>query len=405
MAIPAKPTLTTPPTAPVRGEDRVSFAIKANAYVAFIGTNVTDLTAAIDWQNTVFTAVDNAADATLINADRAEAAAAVASAGVNFRGKWSDASGSASGGGSYEYEGGLWLLLSDVTNIAANEPAQGALWIEVTVYTDSEVDALLGFKADKATTYTETEVDSLLDAKANTSGQVFTGEITYYGAGGEPTNTSYGTSSLENNTTGDQVVALGRAAFKKNTTGIGGTAVGNFNLADVTEGDRNTGLGHNSGRGIVTGSGNTVIGTEVIGLASDLENNLILASGEVVRYRYNGTETTIGGPLVITGAVSGSNLSGTNTGDGALAIGVGQTWQDVTGSRAQNTNYTNSTGKPIFIYIALDEGTKDLSAITVDGVGVGAEATYNMRPNQFIVPNGSVYRVDNATIFIWTELR
>jgi len=64
MAIPAKPTLTAPPTAPVRGEDRASFATKANAYVVFIGTNVTDLTAAIDWQNTVFTAVESeAADA------------------------------------------------------------------------------------------------------------------------------------------------------------------------------------------------------------------------------------------------------------------------------------------------------------------------------------------------------
>jgi len=62
MSIPAKPTLTTPPTAPVRGEDRASFATKANNYVVFIGTNVTDLTAAIDWQNTVFAAVESAAD-------------------------------------------------------------------------------------------------------------------------------------------------------------------------------------------------------------------------------------------------------------------------------------------------------------------------------------------------------
>jgi hypothetical protein len=61
MAIPAKPTLTAPPTAPVRGEDRASFATKANAYVVFIGTNVTDLTAAIDWQNTVFTATETEA--------------------------------------------------------------------------------------------------------------------------------------------------------------------------------------------------------------------------------------------------------------------------------------------------------------------------------------------------------
>jgi hypothetical protein len=115
---------------------------------------------------------------------------------------------------------------------------------------------------------------------------------------------------------------------------------------------------------------------------------------------------TENGVEVNQGNISAPNLSGTNTGDQTLSeIGVGQTWQDVTGSRAQNTNYTNSTGKPIFIYIVLEGGIQDLKAITVDGVGVGAEAGTYIRPNQFIVPNGSVYRVDNATILIWTELR
>ena len=71
MAIPEKPTLTTPPTAPVRGEDRASFATKANAYVAFIGTNVTDLTAAIDWQDTVFTETDDAGNAAIASAEAA----------------------------------------------------------------------------------------------------------------------------------------------------------------------------------------------------------------------------------------------------------------------------------------------------------------------------------------------
>ena len=71
MAIPAKPTMTTPPTAPVRGEDRSSFATKANAYVVFIRTNVTDLTAAIDWQNTVFTATDDAGNAAIASAESA----------------------------------------------------------------------------------------------------------------------------------------------------------------------------------------------------------------------------------------------------------------------------------------------------------------------------------------------
>ena len=64
MAIPEKPTLTTPPAAPVRGQDPTTFASRTNAYLAFIASNVTDLTGAIDWQNTVFTATESeAADA------------------------------------------------------------------------------------------------------------------------------------------------------------------------------------------------------------------------------------------------------------------------------------------------------------------------------------------------------
>ena len=250
-------------------------------------------------------------------------------------------------------------------------------------------DQDLSDKANQATTYTETEVNSLLNAKAAISGQVFTGNIVYYGAGGVNTNAAYGGSALFNNTTGGDNTANGRVSLLNNTTGNGNTA-----------------SGRSSGLGITTGSGNSIFGASVTDLASDLENNLILASGGVIRYRYNGTETTIGGPLVITGAVSGTNLSGTNTGDQALnEIGVGQTWQNVTDSRVQNTSYTNSTGKPIMVSIILDTGAVDSGAITVDSVGIGAESGTGLSSNQFIVPNGSVYRVNNAGIFAWTELR
>ena len=107
-----------------------------------------------------------------------------------------------------------------------------------------------------------------------------------------------------------------------------------------------------------------------------------------------------------SGNISAPNLSGTNTGDQALKeIGVGQTWQDVSGSRSQNVNYTNSTGKPIMVSIVVDSGSTDDNAIIVDSVGVGAESGGGLVPNQFIVPNGSVYRVNNAGILAWTELR
>jgi len=61
MAIPEKPTFTTPPAAPIRGQDPTVFANRTNAYLAFISSNVTDLTGAINWQNTVFTATESEA--------------------------------------------------------------------------------------------------------------------------------------------------------------------------------------------------------------------------------------------------------------------------------------------------------------------------------------------------------
>ena len=107
-----------------------------------------------------------------------------------------------------------------------------------------------------------------------------------------------------------------------------------------------------------------------------------------------------------TGNISAPNLSGTNTGDQTLSeIGVGQTWQDVSGSRVQNTNYTNSTGKPIMVSIRTDTGTLDVDALLVDGVGVGSESANALASNQFIVPNGSVYRINSSGILAWSELR
>ena len=86
---------------------------------------------------------------------------------------------------------------------------------------------------------------------------------------------------------------------------------------------------------------------------------------------------------------------------------MGQTWQNVSGSRAQATNYTNSTGKPIMvnIYTAVAGGS---GTVTVGG----AVAAYNSGTiyayNQFsvIVPNGFTYSCNSLTTgFVWTELR
>lgn len=96
------------------------------------------------------------------------------------------------------------------------------------------------------------------------------------------------------------------------------------------------------------------------------------------------------------------------------AFGVGQTWQDVTSSRAINTTYTNTTGKPINVavtggYLDLDGGLQAL----VGGVTVGE--LYGEAPSgngywkgtlNFTVPHSSTYRIEGGSnILRWVELR
>lgn len=99
-----------------------------------------------------------------------------------------------------------------------------------------------------------------------------------------------------------------------------------------------------------------------------------------------------------TRAVTPDNL-------GATVIGIGQTWQDVSASRAVNTDYTNNTGRPIQVCAAFSNGAT--RQFTVDGIDVGYIAGADAAGTvQVIVPNGSVYRLDGTgTILIWSELR
>jgi len=123
------------------------------------------------------------------------------------------------------------------------------------------------------------------------------------------------------------------------------------------------------------------------------------------------------------------NVSGTGTagqslvsdGDGSFSwstaggIGVGQTWTDVTASRALGVTYTNTTGKPIQIIISM-EGAPNQGAgeLYINGNfvlrnGVTAVASAGMHVHlSAIIPNGDTYRVEKyigGYIVKWNELR
>ena len=95
----------------------------------------------------------------------------------------------------------------------------------------------------------------------------------------------------------------------------------------------------------------------------------------------------------------------------AAAFGYGQSLQNVTGSRAANVTYTNSTGRPISIYIsgyttvangsfAIYVGSALASLLfhPYSGGALGANA---------VVPAGATYllQIDNFSITAWLEYR
>lgn len=91
------------------------------------------------------------------------------------------------------------------------------------------------------------------------------------------------------------------------------------------------------------------------------------------------------------------------------ALANGQTWQNLTASRATNTTYTNTTSKPIFISVNYS-GVGQLQWL-VDGAGIGTNGDsggYNTMIS-IIVPAGSTYRCvvgsGSPTLQSWNELR
>lgn len=138
------------------------------------------------------------------------------------------------------------------------------------------------------------------------------------------------------------------------------------------------------------------------GTAADARTNLSVPS------------TTGGGasgtwPINISGnaATATTAVTANNATNG---LGVGQTYQNVTTSRAFNTDYTNSSGKPIFVWFLSGNSAGLMTAIGyVDGnmAAIGVSDTYNRVTISFIVPNGSTYRIGGTDITktYWLELR
>lgn len=117
------------------------------------------------------------------------------------------------------------------------------------------------------------------------------------------------------------------------------------------------------------------------------------------------TATEVANKTNVTASVNPSNVASIAQ---STDLGVGQTWQDVTGSRTIGQTYTNSTGKPIYVIINLADVQTSGCELVISGISTGPiDFGANGRQQiSFIVPNGNTYRITPSAVLLkWLELR
>ena len=119
--------------------------------------------------------------------------------------------------------------------------------------------------------------------------------------------------------------------------------------------------------------------------------------------------------MVLDGTITFSDTTVQNSSSNSYTIGVGQTWQVVTGSRALSTTYTNSTGRPITMMLYGSRSTASTTTFSISLNG-GASFVFCAGANSgggsadvstLVIPAGTTYNVtsSDAAILGWYELR
>lgn len=165
-------------------------------------------------------------------------------------------------------------------------------------------------------------------------------------------------------------------------------------------------------------TGGTIDNVDITGgTIKDLDEPLAVNSGGTGKNTLTLNNVLLGNGTAAVKEVAPGASGNVLTSDGTIwassplgVIGVGQTWQDVTGSRARSTSYTNDTGKPIMVFVSTINDTSNTVFVKVGGVTIArldtTSAGNNTSNPSFIVPNNTTYQIDSVrAILIWAELR
>ena len=146
--------------------------------------------------------------------------------------------------------------------------------------------------------------------------------------------------------------------------------------------------------------GSTVGGTRLATLTSGVVSSAQLPTATTSTQgavTLNNTLTSSSTTQALT-AAQGKVLKDTLDTTTSSTFGVGQTWQNMTSSRVSGTTYTNSTNRPLEVYIYTG---KNGGTFQVDGATLPVHG-YSMV--QIVVLSGKTYSF-NGSFEAWWELR
>jgi hypothetical protein len=159
--------------------------------------------------------------------------------------------------------------------------------------------------------------------------------------------------------------------------------------------------------------------------SADTSGDLNIQSGGSTKIAVTSAGVSLSTPLAAGSGGTGLSSVGTSgnvlTSNGtawvssaAGGIGVGQTWQNVLGSRVFGTTYYNTTGKPICVSVGSYGNAGAWTSASVSGSTIqyssqSGGSGYQVSPMVFIVPDTASYSVSSAggptTLSVWWELR